>query len=68
MTLLLHLFRIECIDCVVDWGEWGECADGERSRYEEILVEAVGVGTACPELLLSENEGDFHYMDFHKLE
>ena len=47
----------ECIDCVVDWGEWGEvCSDGARSRSQVVVQETVGAGAACPDLQ-EESEG-----------
>ena len=43
----------------MDWGVWGVCADGSRSRSEVVTTEAVGAGQACPELL-SESECLLH--------
>ena len=50
------MFNTVCIDCVVDWGEWGACADGVRSRSQVVVQETVGAGATCPDLDL-EDEG-----------
>lgn len=54
-TLICFCFS-ECVDCVVAWGGWDVCRDGERTRPQIITVQPVGAGAACPELLV-EIEG-----------
>ena len=54
----MHNFRFfsACIDCVVDWEEWGACADDARSRSQVVVQETVGAGAECPDLQ-EETEG-----------
>ncbi len=45
---------------MVEWGEWGACAEGVRTRSKEVKTQAVGAGDDCEELV-SEQEGEiFH--------
>lgn len=44
------LFNTECIDCVAEWSEWGECTNNERIRNQYVLQDAVGAGKQCDEL------------------
>ena len=58
-SILKSLFILDCVDCEIGWGDWSECIDGERKRYERITVQPVGAGEGCP-FLQTETEPCVH--------
>lgn len=51
------MLSIDCIHCEIAWTEWTLCEDGGRTRNEYIVVDALGVGSPCPDQLEEEFEG-----------
>ena len=44
----MFVVDLECIDCQVEWNDWGQCENGERRRSQYIAVDPVGAGKPCP--------------------
>lgn len=45
---------------MLDWGEWGECSNGQRQRVQVVTQNKVGAGKDCPEPI-PEVEGNFAF-------
>ena len=56
LNILKSFTDVDCIDCVVDWGLWETCANGERARSTFVSIHPVGAGAGCPEVA-TEVEG-----------
>lgn len=39
--------NLDCADCELEWGDWGNCVDGVRTRSEYIKQQRIGSGREC---------------------
>ena len=46
-----------CVDCQLGWGVWSDCSEGMRVRSQLVVMETVGAGIKCPEVMQIESEG-----------
>ena len=43
-----------CVDCELEWSDFGKCEDGVMTRRQLIVTQQVGAGRPCPEIQTEE--------------
>jgi len=47
--VLFKIFSVlVCLDCVLEWGDFGSCINGEMTRRQFVAQNLVGAGSPCP--------------------